>query len=215
MSCRCQRRRVDGVMSSPSRRRAGSSRGEGGNHGAVGPAHPRPWRASLEHGELVAQDEDLDLLPGVGSGAQDHPGQELGERHVDQLQCHQRIMSGSVRRQSGRSTREHSFGHPQGRPVPCQNSTPPPRPAGSPSSRPRNDHAVAARLLYLTMTRMLSWLALLCRRQSTPHRRDANDTTRGHGATPPTRPSPPGLAGPSHSVRPGQAPAPRAGGPGS
>jgi hypothetical protein len=22
----------------------------------------RPWRASLEHGELVAQDEDLDLL---------------------------------------------------------------------------------------------------------------------------------------------------------
>src|SRR5215207_9993684 len=51
--------------------------------------------------------------------------------------------------------------------VPFQNSTPPPRPAGSPSSRPRNDHAVAARLLYLTMTRMLSWLALLCRRRST------------------------------------------------
>ena len=85
------------------------------DHGAVGPAHPRPWRASLEHGELVAQDEDLDLLPGVGSGAQDHADQELGERHVDQLQCHQRIMSVSVRRQSGRSTREHSFGHPQAR----------------------------------------------------------------------------------------------------
>src|ERR1700754_1788195 len=53
--------------------------------------------------------------------------------------------------------------------TPCTvpNSTPPPRPAGSPSSRPRNDHAVAARLLYLTMTRMLSWLALLCRRRST------------------------------------------------
>src|SRR5829696_7454056 len=40
------------------------------------------------------------------------------------------------------------------------------RPAGSPSSRPGNDHAVAARLLYLTLTRMLSWLALLCRRRS-------------------------------------------------
>src|SRR3954468_1323329 len=52
-------------------------------------------------------------------------------------------------------------------PVPCQNSTPPPRPAGSLSSRPWNDHAVAARLLYLTMTRLLSWLALLCRRRST------------------------------------------------
>ena len=30
-----------------------------------------------------------------------------------------------------------------------------------------DDHAVAERLLYLTMTRMLSWLALLCRRRST------------------------------------------------
>ena len=50
--------------------------------------------------------------------------------------------------------------------VPCQNSTPGPRPAGSPSSRARNDHAMAARLLYLTLTRMLSWLALLCRRRS-------------------------------------------------
>src|SRR4029453_4146286 len=49
----------------------------------------------------------------------------------------------------------------------CQNSTPPPGPAGSPSGWPRNDHSVAARLLYLTMTRMLSWLAPLCRRRST------------------------------------------------
>src|SRR6476661_6279463 len=41
------------------------------------------------------------------------------------------------------------------------------RPAGSPSSRAGDDHAVAARLLYLTLTRILSWLALLCRRRST------------------------------------------------
>ena len=32
--------------------------------------------------------------------------------------------------------------------------------------QPGDDHAVAARLLYLTLTRMLSWLALLCRRRS-------------------------------------------------
>jgi hypothetical protein len=31
----------------------------------------------LEHGELVAQDEDLDLLGGVGSVAQHDPAQEL------------------------------------------------------------------------------------------------------------------------------------------
>ena len=41
------------------------------------------------------------------------------------------------------------------------------RPAGSASSRPGEDHAVAAHLLYLTLTRILSWLALLCRRRST------------------------------------------------
>src|SRR4051812_1053255 len=40
------------------------------------------------------------------------------------------------------------------------------RPAGSASSRPGEDHAVAAHLLYLTLTRILSWLALLCRRRS-------------------------------------------------
>jgi hypothetical protein len=34
---------------------------------------------------LVAQDEDLDLFGGVGSGAQHHPAQELGEDEVDQL----------------------------------------------------------------------------------------------------------------------------------
>jgi hypothetical protein len=40
------------------------------------------------------------------------------------------------------------------------------RPAGTPYSRPGEDHAVAIRLLYLTLTRVLSWLALLCRRRS-------------------------------------------------
>jgi hypothetical protein len=43
----------------------------------------------LEHRELVTQDEDLDLLGGVGSGAQHHPAQELGAHEVDH---HRRIM---------------------------------------------------------------------------------------------------------------------------
>jgi hypothetical protein len=35
----------------------------------------------LQHTELLAQDEDLDLLGGVGSGAQHQPAQEeLGEQ---------------------------------------------------------------------------------------------------------------------------------------
>jgi hypothetical protein len=52
----------------------------------------------LEHGELVAQDQDLDLLGGVGSGVQHDPAQELGEHLVDQPQRHQRIMPGCMPR---------------------------------------------------------------------------------------------------------------------
>jgi hypothetical protein len=71
--------------------------GEGGDQGAIGPAHPRARRAPLEHGELVAQDQDLDLLGGVGSGPQHDPAQELGEHLVDQPQRDQRIMPSTCR----------------------------------------------------------------------------------------------------------------------
>ena len=36
--------------------------GKGGDQGAVGPAHPRAWRAPSKHGELVAQNQDSILL---------------------------------------------------------------------------------------------------------------------------------------------------------
>jgi hypothetical protein len=77
--------------------------GEGGEQGAVGPAHPGARGASLEHGELVTQDQDLDLLGGVGSGVQHDPAQELGEHLVDQPQRHQRIMPGPYSGRTGRS----------------------------------------------------------------------------------------------------------------
>jgi hypothetical protein len=49
----------------------------------------------LEDGELVAQDQDLDLLCPLGSSEQDHPAEELGEHQVDQLHRHRRVMPGS------------------------------------------------------------------------------------------------------------------------
>jgi hypothetical protein len=67
----------------------------------------------LEHSELVAQNEDLDLLSRVGSGAQHHPTQELGEQEVDQSQRHRWIMPVVGWRRSSRSAAVHSFGHPQ------------------------------------------------------------------------------------------------------
>ena len=90
--------------------------GEGGDQGAIGPTHPRPWHASLEYGELVAQDQDLDVLGGVRSGVQRDPAQELGEHLVDQPQRHQRIMPRHLPRTTGQ-VRDCvlSFGHAQGR----------------------------------------------------------------------------------------------------
>jgi hypothetical protein len=102
-SWRCQRRMVAGVTSSPRRRWTGEQSGEGGDQGAVGPRYSRAWRAPLEHGELVAQDQDLDVLGGVGSGAQHDPAQELGEHLVGQSQRHQGIMPASCRGRTGRS----------------------------------------------------------------------------------------------------------------
>jgi len=57
---------------------------EHGDHGSVSPGHPRPWGASLQHGDLMAQDEDLDVLGGVGADAQHYPAQQLREHPVDQ-----------------------------------------------------------------------------------------------------------------------------------
>jgi hypothetical protein len=77
--------------------------GEGGDQGAVGPIHPRAWRASSEQGGLATENQDLDLLGHVRAAPQHHPAQELGEHVVDRPQCHRRIMPGSRRRRSSRS----------------------------------------------------------------------------------------------------------------
>jgi hypothetical protein len=55
------------------------------------------WGASLEYVELVAQDQDLDVLRGIGPGEQDQPGQDSGEHQVDQLERHRGIMPGASR----------------------------------------------------------------------------------------------------------------------
>jgi hypothetical protein len=46
------------------------------------------------------------------SGVQDQPGQGLGERHVDQLQCHRRIMLEPRRGRRGRSSTASTIGAP-------------------------------------------------------------------------------------------------------
>jgi hypothetical protein len=90
-SWRCQRRIVPGVMSRPRRRGVGSSRVSAAIRARSDPVHWWAWGASLEHGELVAQDQDLDLPAGVGSSPEHNPAQERGEHLVDQPQRHRRI----------------------------------------------------------------------------------------------------------------------------
>ena len=86
----------------------------GGDQGAIGPGHPRAGCAPLEHGELVAQDQDLDVLGGVGSSAQHDPAQDL----VNIWQVSRSAISGSClatcRVRTGRSRLCAPFWAPTG-----------------------------------------------------------------------------------------------------
>ena len=50
---------------------SGKQSGEGGDHGAVSPVDPRTGCASLQHGQLMAQDENL-ISWRVGAGVERH-----------------------------------------------------------------------------------------------------------------------------------------------
>jgi hypothetical protein len=62
------------------------SSGHQGRARSVDPLQPWPWGASWQHGQLVTQDQDLDVLSRVGTSAQHHSAQQLGERPIDQHQ---------------------------------------------------------------------------------------------------------------------------------
>ena len=58
----------------------------------------------MQHGQLVTQEQDLDVLGRVGTSAQHHPAQQLGEHPIDQRQRHRLIMLDYNRRETARST---------------------------------------------------------------------------------------------------------------
>ena len=49
---------------------AGQPCDEGGEHGPVGPVQPWTWVGAAQHGDLVAQHEELDILGGGRSAHQ-------------------------------------------------------------------------------------------------------------------------------------------------
>jgi hypothetical protein len=48
---------------------SGQQSAEEGDHGSVGPADPGLRSVALQHGQLMTQDENLDLFGRVGTGA--------------------------------------------------------------------------------------------------------------------------------------------------
>jgi hypothetical protein len=56
--------------------------GQRGHHRPVGPRQPRGHDLALQHGDLVAQDEDLGVLGPVRPGQQDQPAEHAEHREV-------------------------------------------------------------------------------------------------------------------------------------
>jgi len=56
--------------------------------GAVDPGHGRAWVLSTQHGDLVAEHKDFDVLGCVGAGEQCQPAQQAGEQQVGESEGH-------------------------------------------------------------------------------------------------------------------------------
>ena len=64
--------------------RSGQPPDEGGEHGPVGPVQAWSWVGAAQHGDLVAQHEELDVLGGGRSGHQQEQSEHLPEDQVQQ-----------------------------------------------------------------------------------------------------------------------------------
>jgi hypothetical protein len=56
--------------------------------GAVDPGHGRAWVLSTQHGDLVAEHKDFDVLGCVAAGEQCQPAQQAGEQQVGESEGH-------------------------------------------------------------------------------------------------------------------------------
>jgi hypothetical protein len=67
---------------------------EGGKDGTVRPAQARSWVVAAQHGDFVAQHEELDVLGGGRAARQQAQPEDLAEDQVQQAERHAEIMSG-------------------------------------------------------------------------------------------------------------------------
>ena len=63
--------------------------GQRGQDRPVGPRQPRDLDLALEHGDLMAQDQDLGVLGPVGPGEQGQPAEHAQHGEVRESQGHE------------------------------------------------------------------------------------------------------------------------------
>ena len=68
--------------------RGGEQSAQRAEDGAIEPGHYRAWVVSTQHGDLVAEHHDLDVLGCIGSSEQGQPAQHADEHQVDESQGH-------------------------------------------------------------------------------------------------------------------------------
>jgi hypothetical protein len=66
----------------------GQEPGQGGEDSAVGPVQPGPGMGAAQHGDLVPQHQQLDVLGRRGPAGQDQPAAEPDEDQVEQTERH-------------------------------------------------------------------------------------------------------------------------------
>ena len=92
-SRRCQRRIVSGVTRKLDQRQRGSAPAQHRQQGTVGSSELGSLHLAAQHGELVAEHGDLDVLGVLASQASKQHAEESACREVEERQGHRRIIA--------------------------------------------------------------------------------------------------------------------------
>ena len=80
---------MSGLTKKHDQRARGKDAADRGEQGAVSGLQPRAWNLAAQHAELVAQDEDLQVLGGFAAGEQHEQLDGAAQRQVGEFRQHQ------------------------------------------------------------------------------------------------------------------------------
>jgi len=67
----------------------GRQPGQGGDHGAIGPARPRAAGPAAQQGGLMAEHQDLGVLGGIASREERQPAEQLDHEQAGEAEKHE------------------------------------------------------------------------------------------------------------------------------